>query len=531
MCVIEKRQYSYTDGHQRTVEKTRYCHRAVGSRVCNRVEERTVQHARIVERRPSTADGPPAASSTRLDGPSSRRRTSRNVSNGSSNRSSAQQSRPASDRSPVSIPSSASSPPVVEPIASPVLDLPAPPIGERSSMPYPPHLSSRRIVAENGTAIYDRPPSLEMPRATDNERPSSSRPRQPSSDSMTAEVDDSDLPPPPPRRRPSVRIEIPTKPGSNTRPRVDSTRSSTQPTMRPDPVPETPRRTGSRRTANTTLDSDRERRRRREEEDRRRKQEEDERQAILERERIAATERRERHRRAAAEALEGARARVEPRPPTRPEPRPQTRPEPRPQTRPSSSSGPAPSPQEIQARIDAELAQMARERAAAAARQRSSAEYEQLRREAEARRQYYSPTGPRPPFSPSHSPTSTRPPSRRLTDDFGPYATSPITSPRLSARTPSVRSPIVHQYIRQRRRSNSIRERGEEVIAREQARRATEELEAAMSGTRVDVEREVEYVYDDGQGGYVPVLPPEDYYARESERNDRERWRRRGRYI
>jgi hypothetical protein len=53
MCVIEKRVYSYSDGSERTVEQTKYCHHAVGSRVCNRSEERTVQQAQVLERRPS----------------------------------------------------------------------------------------------------------------------------------------------------------------------------------------------------------------------------------------------------------------------------------------------------------------------------------------------------------------------------------------------------------------------------------------------------------------------------------------------
>lgn len=475
MCVVEKRLYHYTDGRERTVETTKYCSRNGGKRLCNRVDRRTVQQANVVERRPSTADGP---SDTRIltPGNNARTRDSRDQSNRSSNRSSVRRSVTLSDRSPVSNPSSSSSPPE----AGPSTTYPFP---DRTQTPYPSSPMSPRTVADDGTAIYDRPPSLDMPRASENERPN--RRRRPSDSSMTAEVDDS-LPPATPsptrqRRRQSVRIDSGVGP---TDPQRESFRTNDD-TRRPDNR-QPPRRQNSRREPGPSQrDSLRD-------QQPRYTMSEDERQARLEQDRLAGTDRRqsareslsrqasqraqdedrqrrERHHRATADALEGRGQ---------------------------------PPVDRIQALVNAEIQQMAREQAAAEARRRSSTDpaqsyaEDQVRRDAEARQRFYS-TRRQSPMDPR--PSS----SRRMTGEF-------ITSPA-SARSSTYRPPIVHHQSYQsyspsasrvERRRDSISALGEDVIAREQARVAHERMREAFGDMRVD-DADGEWLFDEETGEYV----------------------------
>ncbi|KAK5167063.1 uncharacterized protein LTR77_007793 [Saxophila tyrrhenica] len=526
MCVIEKRLYSYQDGRQRTIESTKYCRRAVGTRVCNRVERRSVQPAQIVERRPSTADGPSTGSYIVTEGAGGRTRVYRDLSNRSSNSSSVRRSN-TSERSPISIPSTNSSPSVATTRTSafsPPDTAPSPPfMQERTRAPYPPP-DPAQIIRPDGTAIYDRPPSLEMPRATDNERP---RRRRESDSSMTAEVDDSQPPSPPqPRRRPSVRIDTTHRPSSSSsRPNVASPGLSELPDPRGGL-----RREASHRTYQTTGETSS---RRREE------REEDSRQAQIERDRIAASERRqserrqsaredaaarsadreasrereherrrqERHRRAAAEALEG-------------------------------SSYPPQSPAyDAEAARRFEEAQMGRERERNAALRNSidAAGFyteDQLSRDAEARRLYY---------SARRSPVISRTSSRRLSGAS--YNAGPGPSSPMSARSSMYHDrapPVVHHHPPRSR--DSISARGEEVIAQEQDAReraareqaaraaaATDRLNEAMGGMRVDDGGAVEYVeeYEFGEGAQGYVRTRQGAYYDDGGR----RRRRSGRYT
>lgn len=476
MCIIEKKLYSYTDGRERTVESTKYCPRAVGTRMCNRIERRSVQQARIVERSPSTNDGPSTDSYIVTQGTGGRTRVYRDLSNRSSNSSSVRRST-TSERSPVSISSSNSSPPVAgtRTSYSPPASTSGSPSMERTRAPYPP-LRPEQFVREDGTAVYDRPPSLEMPRATENER-RRPPPRRPSSSSMTAEVDDSQPPSPPPqRRRPSVRIDTNPLPSSSTTPSVESPGLSRLPSAR---------RSYHRRDTRPRNDSGLDRGR-----------EEEDRQARIERDRIAAsdsrqrareettrtssTERRERHRRAAADALEGG--------------------------------------YQTQAQL-AEEAQMARERAARSARDSADLgpyySEEQLQADPALRAAYYSARS---------GPTTARPSSRRLSNaSYSSYVAGPsspvsarssLQRPPLSARSSYRPPPIVHQQPSVSRRG-SIAARGEDVIAREQARSATERLNSAMGGMSVEdrgEENVYEYEYDERVEGYVPA-EEYDYYV------------------
>ncbi|KAK3705611.1 hypothetical protein LTR37_013219 [Vermiconidia calcicola] len=487
MCVIETKTYSYSDGHQRTFETIRRCHRAVGSRLCNRVDRRSTQQAQIVEARPTTAESPSGEGVIITEGRDGLQRVYRDLSKRSSHSSSVRRSNAPSERSSVSPPSSASSPAYVEAKPSASTLPPATPwfpLMERTRAPYGPPISPpepTRIVTAEGTAIYERPPSLELPRAPNNERPPVSLKRRSSSDSsMKAEVDATDEPAPCRRRRRlSISIDTTMQPSTSSSPSMESPGLSSLPrvgSLRRDSR-KAPYRADARKDDRARADSVRDSR---SEQDRRLIQEE-ERQARLERDRLAESDRRqsareelaqeasrERHRQAAVEALEGQ------------------------QQRPREDTDP------FQAQRDAEFAQMARERAAAAARRRESTERyaeDQLRRDPDARAYYET------------ARISARPPSRRLT---GEYVPSPLSA-RSSLTYPPPPPPVVHQYPSARRRGSSIRERGEEVIAREQARAATERLKSAMGSLGVED--------DDDQHRLV-----DEYYI---DREDQERRRRR----
>ena len=507
MCIIERKTYIYP-GEERTVETPRRCPRASGSRLCNRVDYKSVQPVRVVEASPSKDFNNSSDGVIVTEGRDGRHRVYRDLSKRSSNSSSIRRSNTMSDRSPISTPSSASSPSHVE--VKPEAPTPPPaapgfPFPERTRMPYPPPLSPLdpgMIVTPDGTAVYDRPPSLDSPRAVDNERPRTSHAdRRSSVSSTTAEVDDSVEPGPsrPKYRGPGISIDTTFRPSTSS-----SSLSFESPglsnllrvsSLRRDSVRETPRRDSRRKPERRRTDSDHQHCQSRAEEDRRRRQdeeeEEEERQARIERGRLAESDRRqsarvemareasrERHRQETAAALEGSQ-------------------------RDFLEEDP------IELQREAELAQMARERAATTARQRDSDQAQrhaddQLRSDADAHAQYY---GARDLGSPRASLP------RRTTRDSYTF----VPSPTLSARSPfsGTGQPVIHQHISARSRdSQTIRERGEEVIAREQARAATERLGSALRGMSMD-----DPIYDDE---YELV---DEYYVGEGQ--DRRRRRRR----
>lgn len=277
-----------------------------------------------------------------------------------------------------------------------------------------------RTVGPDGTAIYGSPPSLDLPRARENERharavePQNARRQSNPSPSLSSREPTPALSSSTSPHRRSVRISTPVEdsspsagspssPGLSQLPKVDSARH--------DSAQDFPRRGILRR------ESERDRAARLQ-------REEDERQAELERGRLAKSERRqearrnkhraardasqesrERHRREAVAALEGER-------------REDDRSE----------------------QLEAEYVQIARERAAA--------EQRWPRREIRAQN-YQNRTSPRS--------------SRRMTNDnYAPFTSSPLRP------TYSVQ---VHNWpSSSRRNSDNIRQTGEEVIAGEQAR-------------------------------------------------------------
>lgn len=447
MCVIEHKKYIDSDG-ERTVPRQIPCRRATETHLCDLVEHRDVGPIYLVKAAPrETQDWAKAKARKRSESSSNvvvtegfngRRVVYRDLSKRSSNNSSVRGSSIMSDRSPESSasstsyvdvrpkaptpPSAASGSPYIEAVRSPLLPAVPP-----TSPPDP-----TRIVTPEGTAIYDRPPSLELPRAVNNERIRRTEPaRQTSASSMKAEVDVTPETPTLSKkfRKPNITIDTSARPSGSSLPAAYPRASI----LRRESQRETCRRDSKQpeRSANE------ERQRRAEYE--RQRQEEDHYQAQLERLRLSASDRRqaareerapeslrERHRREAEQALTGQR----------------------------DSS--------LQSNIAAEMEQMAREREDAAARDAAS-----------------------------RSLTATR---TRASLEYPP-------SPTLT-RAPTYPVQIHQQYPP--RRSNTIEERGEAVLRREQAKgatqRATERLTNVLGEGRSD-DREVEDLErEDGWG-------------------------------
>ncbi|KAK5111294.1 hypothetical protein LTR85_012189 [Meristemomyces frigidus] len=512
MCVVERKTYAHADGRRETFETTRRCPRARDSRPCDRVEHRSSEEARIVERRPNTerAEGDDFLVT---EGRNGRERLYRDITRRSSKRTSTtiRRSNTTSKRPSMESPPSTPSPSgyssvEVRPSApSPPPAVPAFPVLERERRPRYGTNEPSRTVAPDGTVFYDRPPLLDLPRATENERHARFAQPEPerrsSFASTTTEVNEP-IVLGPPRRRPSIRIRTSDRPPVNTSPSASSPGLSQLPNLShlrndsardiPKYRPQDPRRESSRRQ----------------------QQAEDDRQAQIERDRLAESDRRqqdrrqqarrnaetatrdasrerkERHRRETADALEGIRARTSLR----------------------------------EEQLEGELAQMARERAAASdARNRESDQSERylqdrLRRDAEAREQCYETRG-------STSPRVSR---RAIIGERGGYA--PYNSSPLSARSPTYGGVMLHQsqYLSTRRES-SFSAQGADVVAREQARasawnrpqRATRRLSEALGD--LDIQDE-EYDRDavDGEYELDEYYVNEGVQRRESRREERD---------
>ena len=563
MCIIETKTYTQDDGTQRSIETTRRCSRAPAARLCSRVERRNVTQRRIVETRPSAE---PSSSDGLLvtEGRDGRQRTYRDLSRRSNQRGSdMRRSNTTSGRSPAdspSTPSSSSSYVEVRP-SVPTPPPAAPGFDVRRTPSYPPTLppETTASIGSDGTAVYERPPSLEMPRARVNERPNTSRGvRRPSISSTTAEVDDDDEPTTASRpversRRPSLSVNTAdirrpntmsssgtSSPGLSSLPRVGSQRrdSTTRPSAsnRPSMSEEDVRAREAARIAAAQRRSQQSR-----EAQLQRQDDEERRQAQLDLNRAAA---RERARAAARQPVAPddtprPRARAaspQPRPaPRRPSPARETSDEYRERHRQQTAATLAgeTATADRQARIDSELAQMARERAAAErrsleqeAQQRADRRYadDQLRADEAARARFREARY-------NNSPSSSRPSSsRRTTLDSMTYATSPASGSRspLSARSynPSYGTVRIHQdassgrdLVRpsSSRNSTTIRERGEDVIAREQARAEMEDLSLAEGfDDRVDV------FDDDDDDDYTMDFRAEALRRRKSKRAQRD---------
>lgn len=246
MCVIERRTYIHSDDRRDVVEKIRRCHHARGDHVCQYVDYKDVNVARVVETRPSSSRSTPP------DGIITIGRDGRTQRHSTLVRRTSKRSPPrGSDQSPVDSVAGPSSPlkatyrEIRPPAPSPPPVFQSYPSARRSGLVASavPAYSSRTIEPDSA-AVYSRPPSLEAERAALIE----GRPRRSSVSSTTATVDD-DLEPPLIRqpsyrsRRPSnVVVDVrrptssplaspagsPSSPGLSSLPRVRSIRRDSQ---------------------------------------------------------------------------------------------------------------------------------------------------------------------------------------------------------------------------------------------------------------------------------------------------------------
>nr|OQO17722.1 hypothetical protein B0A51_15536 [Rachicladosporium sp. CCFEE 5018] len=203
MCIIEQKTYVNSDGQQSTYETTRRCRDAAPGRLCSNVQQRKAQTAKIIETKPSTA----ASSSGSSDGllvtqaKDGSERRYHDLSRQSSLKETVRRSNTTGGRNSVE---ATSSPSIVRPSTRPTL--PKSSI-RRSATPHPSTQppSAEAAITPEGTAVYDRPPSLEMPRASENERRRShnvsfTSSTAPASDYRTEERT-------PARKRPSLSVD------------------------------------------------------------------------------------------------------------------------------------------------------------------------------------------------------------------------------------------------------------------------------------------------------------------------------------
>lgn len=444
MCVVTRKTYVHSNNRREVVESHRLCHNAVGDRPCAYVEYRNEESVRVKERKPSSSSRPSSADFITTSGGGREQAWKRFSKESISKRKPSGRDSRTSTSSPVDSAASSASP--LQPIYQEFRPSSAhgPPLmsgalpSARHSGTVPPATPTRppnpfMSVAPGGTAVYDLPPSLDMSRAENNERPFSAR--RSSASSTTAEVNE----PNPLRRRPSNRAKSPIDPvssGSKHRPSGSKGKSRTRTnSLRDDAEYQRRKRLEederiARIAREQLAATDRRQSDRRSREQQQREQQEAElqrqiledaerrRRSNLSREAEAEARRRaeelgrreeasrERHRREAAAVLEGGRQ--------------------------------AQRDEQYQRLLNAELSAIDRERVAAEARQRESAErYQEMR----------------------SSPTSSRN-----------YTYAPSSPPSARQYTVTTRPPnAIHQYPSARRNSAML-ERGERVIAREQGR-------------------------------------------------------------
>ncbi|EGP87202.1 unnamed protein product [Zymoseptoria tritici ST99CH_1E4] len=288
MCVIEEKIYQHSNGRQEIQIHERRCHNASGSGLCQHVERKAAGPVQISEIRPSSSTSRPSSVEIVTEGRDGKQRRYQEVRRRSAKRSSTTSSKNPRMDSPTS-PSSRrhrrSRPEAPEP----------PPTRSEDASVQQQYEDVERVLAADGTAIYNQPPSLYIPRAIgENERLSSAR--RSSFSSVSAEVDASEEP-----RRSALRDDRPPNLIIDTGASMTDTSSSVRTSApglsnlprfsqsRHDSANEIPIRTVRGKQpvrADSTADDD--------EQLYRRSRDEDERQADVERERLATSERRRR---------------------------------------------------------------------------------------------------------------------------------------------------------------------------------------------------------------------------------------------
>ena len=168
MCIVEQKTYFDADGSPRLIERIRHCENAVGSDTCSNTRT-TLDPVRIVETKPESS------SSSRKDevvtDNNGRTRTYRDLSRRSSQKHKTSHSKRPEKRESVDLqrpkPSSAFESRRASPMSRSVTPNSAPP----TMSSFTRDGSSEPMFRPNGTAVYNAPRSLlDMPRAPMNER-------------------------------------------------------------------------------------------------------------------------------------------------------------------------------------------------------------------------------------------------------------------------------------------------------------------------------------------------------------------------
>lgn len=221
MCVVEQKTYLQPDGSQRAFDRVNRCDIAINANIprCLNATQ-TSGTARIVEVKPETTTSPPTKKNEIVTEDHGHRRIYRDLGRRASQRNRATHSKRSEDRNSLD---------GRPPLRSPAFDTfttrgssPTPRPTTPSSAPpgmasFPPSLPSEPSVRINhrGTAIYDLPPSLSMPRASENERRPTDYHEPPSS-----------------RRRPSLSVHTGARHSPTERPTKASPGLSRLPSLR-----------------------------------------------------------------------------------------------------------------------------------------------------------------------------------------------------------------------------------------------------------------------------------------------------------
>lgn len=171
MCVVEQKTYYEADGSPKSFERIRRCEYAVGSGTCPNV---TRSFARIVETKPESY----SKADIVVTENNGHTRVYRDLSRRSSLKHKSTTTKRTEGRS--SLDNNRAAPSLrfksrrESPISRSTTPNSAPP--RMSSFPQEPHYDRDVHFTTNGTAVYDLPPSLSMPRAMMNERQTTNPP-------------------------------------------------------------------------------------------------------------------------------------------------------------------------------------------------------------------------------------------------------------------------------------------------------------------------------------------------------------------
>lgn len=203
MCVIERKTYYQAGGIPKSFERIRRCENAIGAGTCSNTT-RVFDEATLVETRPEPSSSPADVVVTESGG---RTRVYRDLHRRSSHKKPKNTSSRKEDRNPLNDHRKSPSPAFGTRRHSPVRRPPSPSSAPPRMSSFPTTLPPDPMVdfTAGGTAVYDHPPSLSMPRADLNERwPVTPTERKVSFTASTA--GDGEINPSRYRRRPSLSI-------------------------------------------------------------------------------------------------------------------------------------------------------------------------------------------------------------------------------------------------------------------------------------------------------------------------------------